>query len=155
MSLLDLHIPLNEECTDKRWFKYQGLNVEGGLAFGRDGSIDMICFSPDIFECNLADFSAGQALQDAMEAKNIEGWKYGFKEGFMPCRDGKATYERREDGWYRLMLKRDTKTKENKVVPEKLPWRLNFEIDKIFVEYFSDKASLLKGKYQGPDKGEQ
>jgi len=154
LNLLDLHVPLPKECTDKRRFKYNGNDIEGGLAFKREGSIDMVCFSPDVFECNLADFPVGQALQSVMEAKDIEGWKYGFKEGLMPCRDGTAIYERREDGWYRHMLKRDPKTKENKVVSEKLPWRLNFEIDKIIVEYFSDKAHLLNGKYLGPDKGE-
>jgi hypothetical protein len=155
LNLLDIHVPLPEECTDRRRFKYHGHDIEGGLAFKEDGSIDMVCFSPDAFEYNLAHASpeAAEAMLEWVSEQDGSGWRYGFKEGFMPCRDGRGVYERKEDGWYRRMLRRDPETKKNKVVLGKLPWRLDIEINTIIVEYFSDKAHLLKGRFQG-DKGE-
>ncbi len=114
----------------------------------------MVCFSPDAFEYNLAHASpeAAETMLGQVSEQDGSGWRYGFKEGFVPCRDGGATYERREDGWYRFMLRPDPE-KVHKVVPEKLPWRLNVEIDQIIVDHFSDKAHLLKGRFQEP-KGE-
>jgi len=126
LNLLDIHRPVPDDFECQRWFEHAGRDTEAGLKFKKDGSIDMVCFAPDVFDYSAMNSVLGCILPEAEGIENLQ------------ITDALAVYVCKEDGWYRG---------ENN--PQKLDKPKHDFVSMLITEYFADQADKLKCEYRG------